>query len=61
MCKESGRFDSGQDIIKVMFLHVRKGMEFPVAAMAGMGQMLAEGEDEHEEAWLFFVVATRAT
>ena len=44
-----------------MTLHVSKGLEFPVVALDGTGRMPAEGEDEHEEARLFYVGATWAT
>jgi len=42
-------------------MHVSKGLEFAVVAMVGVGHMPAEGEDEREEARLFYVGATRAT
>lgn len=54
-------YDPAHDSIKVMTLHVSKGLEFPVVALVGAGRMLAEGEDEREEARLFYVGATRAT
>ena len=57
----SSVFDPGHDSIKVMTLHVSKGLEFPVVALVGAGRMPAEGEDEREEARLFYVGATRAT
>jgi len=47
------------DTIKVMTLHVSKGLEFPVVALVGAGHMPAPGEDEREEAKLFYVGATR--
>ena len=59
--KKTGQFDPGHDSIKVMTLHVSKGLEFPVVALVGAGHMPAEGEDEREEARLFYVGATRAT
>ena len=59
--KKTGQFDPDQDSIKVMTLHASKGLEFPVVAMVGVGYMPAEGEDEREEARLFYVGATRAT
>jgi hypothetical protein len=59
--KKAGQFDPGHDSIKVMSLHASKGLEFPVVAMVGVGHMPAEGEDEREEARLFYVGATRAT
>jgi len=42
-------------------MKVGKGLEFPVVALAGVGHMQAEGEDEQEAAWVFFVAATWAT
>ncbi len=54
-------FDPAHDSIKVMTLHVSKGLEFPVVALMGAGGMPAEGEDEREEARLIHVGATRAT
>jgi len=59
--KKAGQFDPGQDSIKVLSLHASKGLEFPVVALVGAGRMPAEGEDEREEARLFYVGATRAT
>ena len=53
--------DPAHDSIKVMTLRVRNGVEFPVVALVGAGRMPAEGEDEREEARLFYVGATRAT
>ena len=57
----SSVFDPAHDSIKVMTLHVSKGLEFPVVALVGAGRMPADGEDEREEARLFYVGATRAT
>lgn len=57
----SSVYDPAHDSIKVMTLHVSKGLEFPVVALVGTGRMPAEGEDEREEARLFYVGATRAT
>ncbi len=57
----SSVFDPAHDSIKVMTLHVSKGLEFPVVALVGAGRMPAQGEDEREEARLFYVGATRAT
>ncbi len=57
----SSVFDPAHDSIKVMTLHASKGLEFPVVALVGAGRMPAEGEDEREEARLFYVGATRAT
>ena len=41
--------------------HVSKVPEFPVEAMLVVGQMPVEGEDEFEEARLFYATATLAT
>jgi len=60
-CRCCEVFDPAHDSIKVMSLHVSKGLEFPVVALVGAGRMPAEGEDEREEARLFYVGATRAT
>ncbi|MDQ2928896.1 MAG: NERD domain-containing protein/DEAD/DEAH box helicase [Pseudomonadota bacterium] len=57
----SGRYDPTTDTIKVMTMHVSKGLEFPVVALVGVGGMPGPKEDESEEARLFYVAATRAT
>jgi len=59
--KRSGDFRPAQDAIKVMTMKVSKGLEFPVVAIPGIGAMPAPGEDEKDEARLFYVAATRAT
>src|SRR5690606_23166956 len=58
---KSGQFDPAANTIKVLTMHVSKGLEFPVVAMLGVGHMPAQGEDERDEARLFYVGATRAT
>lgn len=57
----SGDFDPRADSIKVMTMHASKGLEFPVVAVAGVGQMPQEGQEIADEAKLFYVAATRAT
>ena len=57
----TGSFNPAADSIKVMTMHVSKGLEFPVVALVGVGNMPAQGEDERDEARLFYVGATRAT
>jgi hypothetical protein len=57
----SGDFDPSANTIKIMTMHASKGLEFPVVALAGVGQMPEEGEDVADEAKLFYVAATRAT
>ena len=59
--KGAGSFHRIDDMIKVLTIHASKGLEFPVVALVGVGQMAAQGEDEREEARLFYVGATRAT
>jgi hypothetical protein len=59
--KGTGSFDPAADSIKVLTMHASKGLEFPVVALVGAGNMPAKGEDEREEAKLFYVGATRAT
>ncbi len=61
MRKGAGTFNPLVDTIKLLTMHVSKGLEFPVVAVAGTGQMPADGHDEAEEARLFYVAATRAT
>ena len=58
---KSSQFVPAADTIKVLTLHASKGLEFPVVAMVGVGHMPAQGEDERDEARLFYVGATRAT
>ena len=42
-------------------MHASKGLEFSVVALPGVGHMPEAGEDEADEARLFYVAATRAT
>ncbi len=47
-----------------MTLHVinwSRGLAFPVVTTVGLGHMPVPGEDERDEAKLFYVGATRAT
>jgi len=59
--KATGDFKPERDVIRVMTMKVSKGLEFPVVAIPGLGRMPVPGEDEKEEARLFYVAATRAT
>lgn len=59
--ERSGDFAPLADSIKVMTMHASKGLEFPVVAMPGVGQMPEDGEEVGDEARLFYVAATRAT
>jgi superfamily I DNA/RNA helicase len=56
-----GVYDLAHDSVQVMALHASKGLAFPVVALVGAGHMPAPGEDEREEAKLFYVGATRST
>jgi superfamily I DNA/RNA helicase len=56
-----GDFNPVSDKIKVMTMKVSKGLEFPVVALPGVGNMPAPGENEKEAARVFYVAATRAT
>jgi superfamily I DNA/RNA helicase len=44
-----------------MTMHASKGLEFPVVALSGVGEMPVTGDDLVEEARVFYVAATRAT
>ncbi|QCB48671.1 DNA helicase II [Hydrogenophaga sp. PAMC20947] len=59
--KGSGTFNPAADTIKVLTMHVSKGLEFPVVALVGVGHMPAANQNEKDEARLFYVGATRAT
>ena len=59
--RTGGDFRPLDDTIKVMTMHASKGLEFPVVALHGVGQMPEEGQDDVEEGRLFYVAATRAT
>jgi hypothetical protein len=59
--KGSGTFNPADDTIKVLTMHVSKGLEFPVVALVGVGHMPAANQSEKDEARLFYVGATRAT
>jgi superfamily I DNA/RNA helicase len=58
--RPEGNFDPAANTIKVMTMHASKGLEFPVVALAGVGQAPRKSTPE-EEARLFYVAATRAT
>jgi len=59
--KSSGSFDPTADTIKLLTMHASKGLEFALVALPGIGQMPGAGDDEREEARIFYVAATRAT
>jgi superfamily I DNA/RNA helicase len=57
--RKSGSYAPNADSIKVLTMHACKGLEFPVVALVGAGQM--PGDEPEEGARLFYVAATRAT
>ena len=57
----AGDFRPGTNAIKVLTMHASKGLEFSVVALMGVGHMPTDGDDERDEARLFYVAATRAT
>jgi ATP-dependent exoDNAse (exonuclease V) beta subunit len=57
----SGDFDPTSNKIKLMTMHASKGLEFPIVALPGIGQMPAQGQDEMDAARVFYVAATRST
>lgn len=59
--KGTDTFHPGDNTIKLLTMHASKGLEFPVVALSGVGQMPMEGREEADEARLFYVAATRAT
>jgi hypothetical protein len=59
--RRTGDFDPSKDTIKILTMHASKGLEFPVVALPGVGHMPEDGENEADEARLFYVAATRAT
>ena len=61
MRHRSGDYDPTANTIKVMTMHVSKGLEFPVVAVMGVGQMPRADEEAADEARLFYVAATRST
>ncbi len=59
--KSSGDYKPHENAVKVLTMHACKGLEFPVVALMGVGQMPGDDSDVREEARLFYVAATRAT
>jgi hypothetical protein len=59
--QKSGQYEPLADTVKIMTMHASKGLEFPVVALPGIGEMPEENEAPAEEARIFYVAATRAT
>ena len=51
---------NGADTVKIVTMHSSKGLEFPVVALAGLGEMEPGEEQAAEEARLLYVAMTRA-
>ncbi len=56
-----GDFRPGEDAVKLLTMRVSKGLEFPMVAVPGVGQLPFHGEAEIDAARLVYVAATRAT
>ncbi len=54
-------FNWSQDSVKIVTLHSCKGLEFPVAFVAGLQALPAKNEPEEDELRLLYVGMTRAT
>ena len=54
------QFNPSEDSVKVMTIHMSKGLEFPTVAIAGIGYMPFRDMDSQEEAKLLYVGMTRA-
>ena len=52
-------YHPGANAIQVMTMKVSKGLELPVVALPGVGNMPAPGEDEKEAARVFYVAAAQ--
>ena len=57
----SGDFRPLEDSIKVMTMHVSKGLEFPIVAVMGLNETSTKQDEVEVEARLLYVAATRAT
>jgi len=54
-------FDWAKDSVKIVTLHSCKGLEFPVAFVAGLQALPQKNESEEDELRLLYVGMTRAT
>lgn len=54
-------FNPSHNSIKLMTMHSSKGLEFPIAAITGVGYMPADAQDPASEAKLLYVAMTRST
>jgi superfamily I DNA/RNA helicase len=54
------KFKPGENSVKVVTMHSSKGLEFPIVAIPGLGDMPRNDNDATEEAKLLYVAMTRA-
>lgn len=59
--KKKKRFRPSDDAVKLMTMHSSKGLEFPVVAVSGIGDMPVREADPVSEAKLLYVAMTRST
>ncbi len=59
--KAKKQFKPSSDSVKLMTMHSSKGLEFPIVAVSGIGNMPADGEDPISAAKLLYVAMTRST
>lgn len=59
--KAKKQFKYSADSVKLMTMHSSKGLEFPVVAVSGLGNMPIDGADKVAEAKLLYVAMTRST
>ena len=59
--KAKKQFKLSADNVKLMTMHSSKGLEFPIVAVSGVGNMPADGEEPVSAAKLLYVAMTRST
>jgi hypothetical protein len=59
--KAKKQFKPSADSVKLMTMHSSKGLEFPIVAVSGIGNMPADREDPVSAAKLLYVAMTRST
>ena len=59
--KEKKLFKSSADSVKLMTMHSSKGLEFPIVAVSGIGNMPADGQEPVLAAKVLYVAMTRST
>lgn len=59
--KAKKQYKHSADSVKLMTMHSSKGLEFPIVAVSGIGNMPADREDPVSAAKLLYVAMTRST